>query len=334
MMSRSEIVNRVKAAGGNHEGKANGSMFKVGDMITLDNPSEMYVVKECIEIHADDGIRYVYDVMLPSLSDSAIRCNESEMIYQWYDSNMADYFNESVRNGLPPWRGNLYNYDMFYIRSSDDRKIGLDESLIKDYNNDTIPPDYMHHILESHSIYYRIDDVLSKSSRRESNRGEIMNRLGISKIDVRNLELSIKSKIEGRNSADIDESLKRDIGESKHRKFTDLEFRFMSEIDLLDKKYKEGEERFKDHYPVEMTNLQIMEAIRDAYGNARKIKARVLQVNKDKRTGKKTDPVEGQQLYEGYSRMHDLVIQFWYNFDLDLIETAYPIRMNNNSRKH
>lgn len=45
------------------------------------------------------------------------------------------------------------------------------------------------------------------------------------------------------------------------------------------------------------------------------------------------EPVDGRILYEGESK-HGLTIRFWYNFDLGLIETAYPTEMNNNAKKH
>lgn len=44
----------------------------------------------------------------------------------------------------------------------------------------------------------------------------------------------------------------------------------------------------------------------------------------------KTEPVNGSTLYEGYSPKYKLTIHFLYNFDLNLIETAYPVIMNDN----
>lgn len=42
----------------------------------------------------------------------------------------------------------------------------------------------------------------------------------------------------------------------------------------------------------------------------------------------------GVMKYERESVTYGVVIEFWYNFDLNIIETAYPLRMNNNAKKH
>ena len=88
--------------------------------------------------------------------------------------------------------------------------------------------------------------------------------------------------------------------------------------------------------PAQMTNLQIMEAVKQAYHTARKISPRKLQAVYDRRKGRDfgeecgemSYPVKGKILYEGNAK-NGMVVQFWYNFDLDLIEEAYPVRMNN-----
>ena len=134
--------------------------------------------------------------------------------------------------------------------------------------------------------------------------------------DLRYLELSVRRKINARNLNDTDL-------DSKNRKFTTLEYQFISEINKFDK---------KDIYPLDMTNLQIMGAIKEAYKSAHR--AGNLKIKFDtKDDSSLAAPDKGKRLYEGYSSKYNLIIQFWYNFDLGIIETAYPVT-SDRSKKH
>ncbi len=77
-----------------------------------------------------------------------------------------------------------------------------------------------------------------------------------------------------------------------------------------------------------------MDAVREAYGNARKIGSKVINVSGSPTDEDPDAPYIGKQEYERYSKRYDLIIRFMYNFDYNFIETAYPLRMNNNTKKH
>lgn len=55
-----------------------------------------------------------------------------------------------------------------------------------------------------------------------------------------------------------------------------------------------------------------------------KVGERSLKQDKDLRTGELPQPMKGYRKYEGYSPKYDITIRFLYNFDMDLITTAYP----------
>lgn len=263
--------------------------------------------------------------------DDIITCEESSLTFQYHDLSYEEYFTESVRNGLPAWRGKLYNFYMFY-HDFDGHK-DLDFNHMEDYNNDTIPPMFMEHILAEHSIYCRIDVVLKSSE----NIGKIERRLNINRSHRMHLVRSIKEKINARNFRGTNQS-SVDV-KSKKFDFTGEEMNLVAEIDKLDIVVKNGQRILEDHYPVDMSNWQIMDAIKEAYLNASKTSGVIMQSVRDRRgdeenakTGKVIEPVKGKRTYRGESKKYGLVIEFWYNFDLDLIETAYPIRMNNNAK--
>ena len=90
-------------------------------------------------------------------------------------------------------------------------------------------------------------------------------------------------------------------------------------------------DKHNGHYPVYMTHYQIMHAIKEAYGTARKTSGRRMHTEPDKRNPKDGDILvnEGVAEYGGYSSTFDLTIRFMYNFDLNYIDTAFPVREKN-----
>lgn len=293
--------------------------LRVGDVVKFQNYDDLMVVKEISE--SNNG-NYNYDVILPNDEDMVCRFEEDFLVLQYHDSNYAHYFTESVSNGLPAWRGELYNVYSLYFDPDIHAYGELNRRECEEYNNDTIPPVYMEHILRSHSIYERINDVIKSSENRKA----IMEELGISINDLNKIESDIKRKINARNLNDMDSDSKRKITNKmpSDLKFTDQELAFVDEVCKIDGR--------KDHYPIEMTNIQIMQAVKEAYSGAMKIGHRKIQDIKDKRNEETISSTKGRILYEGVSRK-GMVIQFWYNFDLDLIETAYPVP-DSNSKKH
>lgn len=286
--------------------------FKVGDVVNIyDDPVTPYVIKETIELNNE---KFVYHVTTLDESDISHIYEGSLLEFQYHDPNYEQYFTESIENGLPPWRGEIYDVYTLYRSPETHSYDTLSEKLTKEYENDTIPPERMQHILHDHSIYDRIYDVI----RYAENKNNIAESLGISVDDVGALEDSIKRKINFRNLNFIYKDL-----DSKKKKFTPLELQFATQIDKLDR---------KDLYRVEMTNLQIMQAIKEAYSNAKKAGELKIQFN-TKDDSSLAAPDKGKRLYEGYSSKYNLIIQFWYNFDLDIIETAYPVT-SDRSKKH
>ena len=84
---------------------------------------------------------------------------------------------------------------------------------------------------------------------------------------------------------DISEVEKKAIDKADSE-FTEQEYRFVEEIDKSDI----SENKFKDHFPVDMTNLQIMDASIEAYKNTEK---RVRQ-HEEKDDGSFLVPDKGQ----------------------------------------
>ena len=141
------------------------------------------------------------------------------------------------------------------------------------------------------------------------------------------MKWSITEKIDRLETNESEPDLKKET--SNKIRFTALELSLVAEINERD--ISNG--GLNGHFPVNMTSLQIMKAVKEAYHAAYKIGSRRLQRVHDIRNtgydmGKVINSVKGRALYEGKA-MNKLVIRFWYNFDLDLIEEAYPVRMNN-----
>lgn len=320
--------------------------FKVGDVVVdivekyeKDLDLEYFIRDAILVDDGDNPPEYVYEVGLTCRPERTYKIKEDQLELNYHDVNWAEYVTERVGSDLPDWRGKLYNLYMFYKNPMTHNRLMGDR--VEAYNNDTIPPAYMKHILENHSVYDRLDKVLSKTE----NQNIVIKNLRITSLSkLLDLKDSIQFKINKRNETDILSSPKERRLNNDRYKFTADERSLVYQVSLLDIETDEdtGEGRYKDQYKLDMTNLQIMQAIQEAYGNAVKIKERKHQPNKDRRNEtrldkdkiKEPEPVEGRRLYEGYSSTHELIIQFWYNFDMNLIETAYPVGMNNNAMKH
>lgn len=305
-------------------------VFREGDIVSIteDNayPNSLYVVREAVLIDIGVATEYVYEVSPLESEEEVYTYGISSLELLYHDSVWEKYFTDSVRNGLPEWRGEPYNADVFLI--SDYYSYYYEkEELAKEHNNDTIPPDYMWHILEWHSVIGRIGKIFDSPEDVK----EMEEKLNVSQKDLHDLMRSITDKKLSCNREELKPNLKTDTGTGF--RFTDLELSLASQIDRRD--IVNGE--YNGHFPIQMTSLQIMKTIKKAYHAAHKISPRKLQRVCDKRDAswcgavEVISPVKGSALYEG--RADGLRIRFWYNFDLNLIEDAYPVIKNNSNGK-
>lgn len=318
------------------------SKFKVGDIVKADDvlyviSDTMYVehVKdnriypnysyECTPLDSINDVAETYHVLSESSQYKLI--DESALEFQYHDTQWEKYFTEAAGYSLPKWRGNFYNYFALCkeIGYEDD---DLDKKFCEDYNNDTIPPACMQHILKDHSIFARIDTVIN------NNKKNIMESMGINNpAEISELVRSIKRKFKYRNRIGAEGILTAVELDQGNKDYTPEELALVDEIDALD---KDAKGKIQDHYPVKMTHVQIMEAIKEAYENARKSGGRCMSSEPDKRHPEEGDvtPIKGVGEYEGESTTHKLTIRILYNHDLNYIDTAFPLRMNNNAKKH
>lgn len=300
------------------------SKFKVGDVVNLiDNPSMYYVVTESILIDNDIFRRYQYEVSDIRTDDTFVY-DESSLELQYHDSNLEEYFTEGNRQySLPAWHGEYYNPYALY-QDPIDLRTEKNEKLVAEYDNDTLPACRMAHILRDHSVYSRIQAMLVNSGTdyKKSNVDKMVNDLNLQdELELKKLYGDVRRKI-----MEVNEDPATTIANSKIIvQFTEPELRFVKLLDEIDP---------KDHWPVNMSNIMIMDAIRDAYDNAIKDGNRQYSSSGSKTSDKPAAPNKGKMQYKGTSTRHGLIIQFRYNFDFDIIETAYPIRTNNNSKKH
>ena len=305
------------------------SKFKVGDVVNItDDPNRVYVVNESIFVDDGENTRYMYEVSsVYGDEDDIITCEESSLTFQYHDLSYEKYFTEAAGYSLPKWRGNFYNY-FALCKEIGYEKNDLDEKFCEDYNHDTIPPACMQHILKDHSIFARIDTVV------ENNKKDIMESLGITNTtEIYELVRSIKRKFKYRNRTGAEDILTAAELTQGNKDYTPEELALVDEIDALD---KDSKGQIQDHYPVKMTHVQIMEAIKESYESARKSGGRCMSSEPDKRHPGEGDitSIKGVGEYEGRSTTHGLTIRIMYNHDLDYIDTAFPLRMNNNAKKH
>ena len=300
------------------------SKFKVGDVVNItDDPNRVYVVNESIFVDDGENTRYMYEVSsVYGDEDDIITCEESSLTFQYHDLIYEEYFTEGNRQPhLPAWRGEYYNpYDIYrdFIDLKDEKVVGSSD----EYNDCTLPIYRMAHILRDHSVYSRIQHVLvhSGSTFKQSNIDMMLSKLNLLDEDeLKKLYGGIRNKI-----AKLNEDPAPTIANLGIKvEFTEIERKFVNLLDEIDP---------KDHWPVEMSNIMIMDAIREAYENAEKDGNRQYSSSGSKTSDKPAAPNKGKMLYKGTSTRHKLIIQFWYNFDLDIIETAYPISETKSNR--
>lgn len=313
--------------------------FRGGDVVSVTEnnayPDSVYVVRETVLIDIGVATEYVYDVSPLEAEDEVYTYGKSSLELLYHDPVWEKYFNAMAGSELPVWKGELYNFNTFYEGLFHKR---LNKVQMERYNADTIPPMYMRYILEKHSIYNRIDAVFYDYDEEAI----IMNKLNIASYEkIHKLVISIQDKINEINKADDLLSEKERSIRSDKCRFTSEEWSLINQIDLSGLKENEKGETYTDCFRADMTNRQIMQAIKEAYHTAHKIAPRRLQRVHDRRNDvlrtkepeKLVSPVKGEALYEG-SAKNGMVIQFWYNFDLNLIEDAYPVRMHNDDKKN
>lgn len=321
-----------------HEMLSKKPIYRPGDVIHVKNDMGgiFYVIEEStlVEHNIRGGLYPVYQYTINLLDDGTGHfkpdrgmCEEGDIEFQYHDKQWEEYFTEAAGYSLPKWRGNFYNYFALCkeIGYEDD---DLDKKFCEDYNNDTIPPACMQHILKDHSIFARIDTVIN------NNKKNIMNSMGITNpAEISEIARSIKRKFKYRNRTGAEGILTAVELTQGNENYTPKELALVDEIDALD---KDSKGQIQDHYPVKMTHVQIMEAIKEAYENARKSGGRCMSSEPDKRHPEEGDitPIKGVGEYEGESPTHGLTIRILYNHDLNYIDTAFPLRMNNNAKKH
>lgn len=302
------------------------SDLKVGDIVSFRNGLiEQYVISAITEMdHGEDLHRYeLIHLSNNDLStDKACFCGRLLLEFQYHDPKWEEYFTEGTRqNGLPAWRGELYNLYELYT-DFDEPKIGFTNEA-NDYYNDTIPPKYMEHILDRHTIYGRIGIVLSSVE----NKNIIMSKLKLNDEKIRVLWKSIREKNKKRNGVGYNQG--------DNIRFTLDETKLIEQIDLLDtESVGNGEKHHVDHFKIELRNIDIMKMIKQAYHSAQRVSSReTKQTSKDRRTEDVNPQNLGKVDYEGITK-DGTIIRFTYDFDVNVIDTAYPLRMNNNVKKH
>lgn len=291
--------------------------FQIGDIVNTTNGIQ--IVREVVISDIGEMAEYMYEVS-PIDSDDINCCyKENSLEFLYHDVMWEEYFTESAQNGLPEWKDETYD-----MKELDDYYLST-----YDYYNYTLPPVIMKYIIDEYTIYGRIDAVLA----HKSNVTEIEKIFDLKSGKLSDIRRSIIDKIHKRNESDIDPEFKKKINNRRKFQFTNLELSVVSEISKRDISF--GKIRY--HFPVYMTNMEIIKSVKEAYNSAHKVGKREIKKSCVIRCMiyNKFDPVKGRVLYEGYSSTYNLVIQFYYNFDLDIIETAYPIGVNKSEiKKH
>ena len=277
--------------------------FKIGDVVEnftekceKDNDNQYFIQKAILEYDGIHSPEYVYEVGMINSPDRIYKFNEDELEFQYHDKKWEKYVTESYRNtGLAAWRGSLYSFMKLTVVERDN------------YENDTLPPRRMQHILGEYSFYRRMDDLMHTPMK-----DEIVKRMdNCTKKDVETIISSIKDKILYYNGLMPKNGLPSVRKGHDNTVFNVNENKLISVIDYVDKHLnKEG----KDHYPPYMSDFGIMKAIQEAYGNAEKVELIKNRYN----------PQAKKVLFQGKSK-NGLTIQFYYNFEAKIIETAYPV---------
>lgn len=128
-------------------------VFRIGDIVNITKTNacsvSLCVVRETVLIDIGAAKKYVYDVSPIDSDDEVYTYEEHELQFQYHDTVWEEHFTETVGNGLPEWRGELYNIVLFsyddydyvsYEKWRELREAGWD--LIKIHDSDTIPPAY------------------------------------------------------------------------------------------------------------------------------------------------------------------------------------------------
>ena len=325
--------------------------FKPGDVVAVaGNADILYAVSEVITVNTGETAKYMYEVVPLALDDAACAYEASLLEYQYHDAAWGEYFSDTAQRGLPAWRDeDGYKWDYGY---GDDRPYHyehydrLDDIYYCNYVHDddyvrgTLPLHYMEYIWREYSIGGRIFAVFAS----HKNMREVMEKFNLKKQrityarwkdELYDIISAIFQKIvnreeKERKSTEGMREEKRDYKMKFQNKgpfqFTDLELAVAAEADRRDVAFG----RRRNHFPLEMSRAQMKQAIREAYSNAHKVGKRKIQKRYDARYGgwDMEGTVKGASLYEGESETYGLVIRFWYNFDMDLIEIAYPVMRN------
>lgn len=282
--------------------KISDPLFNLGDVVEINN--ETYMIEEIYLYYYDNNSYYLYEVSSVSMDSNKI-FKESELTFLYHDTNYESYLLESVKNNLPAWKGEIYNFTL--------NENSLSNDWIEDFNDHIIPPIYMEHILQNHCLYNRIhearmDYIFDMELRKINTQGS---------YEINHLIDRFKQKSIDRDIADTDFYHPGKTVRYKNINFLDEEKFLAGLIDKYDK---------KDHWPLEMTCVQIMYAIMEAYSTAYKVSKRKYQIGTDKRSKpNKFAPSRGYQIYQETAKSYnDMVIEFWFDFDLNVISTAYP----------
>lgn len=310
--------------------------YKMGDV--LDGPdwdpkyrkrrlSRRYVIQECIETIKEDGsseFSYLVNWNHSYMEGITYTFTEEELFdYKYTDENWCEVFTEHMSNNLPEWRGELYNYDIIYNnltnRFEPADKVTMDEYSPEKY---TLPIKQLDHIMKRHTIWWRGTLIMNnKDKKHQEMKKHLFEKFNFNSYDeMENFFQIMCDKIVSRNrSKDMsNEQLKNFVPENKCG-FTTDEINFALEIDKID----EENGRKISHFPLEMTSLQIMKNIYEAYRFCKKQGKRQIVKIADESKGSLPAPEKGKVLYRGMSQ--ELIIDFWYNFDYDIIEIAYPV---------
>lgn len=276
--------------------------FQIGDVVSYTN--DIYVISDLLNMIDREDSKYLYQISSISSDGRIITCEGSALEYLYHDNVWKEYFTDTAHNGLPEWEdeenSNILHYK-YYI---------------------TLPSASVKHILSEYTIDGRSRAVYASNKNLREIRETFRTKFDIKERELAKITESLETKIYNRNREDIDPDFKSKVNDRSKFNFTEQELLLASEIDRLDSVF--GFHR--EHYPVEMTEFQIMKSIKEAYHNAKRTgRTKILAYEKDS--------IKGSGLFEGVAK-NGLRIQFWYNFDQSIIETAYPIGRSSNTRKH